>query len=79
MGPTLTLIKSSGNKVFGGYTSQEWSKEAKAPVRDDRAFIFSISHELKFMPDFHSEKTIYPNKFCTFGEGHDIYISDNCH
>ncbi len=50
---TVTIIKTDGNYVFGGYTSAKWNSDGKY-VNDPNAFIFSlrrngISISQKFM------------------------------
>ena len=81
---TLVLIKSVGNRRFGGFTSKKWSSPQNngySSERDENAFLFSLD-----------KGKIYPKKngnnvtsfFCDgpiFGEYnscYDIYINDNC-
>ena len=40
--PTLTIIKSSTNHRFGGFTEQSWEQDANDYIKDDNAFCFSI-------------------------------------
>ena len=40
-GPTLTVVKSSNGKRFGGYASVSWENRQQY-VRDDNAFLFSL-------------------------------------
>ncbi len=48
-GPTVTLIKSSNNdKVFGGYTSVPWTSSEYTWVRDEKAFLFSLTDNRKY-------------------------------
>ena len=48
-GPTLTLIKTSKNYIFGGYTPFSWkSQEGYSPVQDKDTFIFSLNLMKKF-------------------------------
>ena len=42
-GPTITLIKTTTGKIFGGYTDQPWNKSDKLFVSND-SFIFSVSN-----------------------------------
>ncbi len=39
--PTITIIKTTDNFVFGGYTSKAWESNNQY-VKDDNAFIFSL-------------------------------------
>jgi hypothetical protein len=44
-GPTLTVIQSENGRVFGGYTSQNWTKKEGLGDRDEKAWIFSFHHQ----------------------------------
>ena len=42
-GPTLTLIKDTGGKVFGGYAGVEWGSAANGKwLNDPAAFLFTV-------------------------------------
>ena len=47
-GPTLSVAQSENGRVFGGYTSESWSKikeDGEASYNeDDSAWLFSIDH-----------------------------------
>jgi hypothetical protein len=49
-GPTLSVIQSDNGRIFGGYTSQSWTKkEGNYPAyntADDKAWIFSFHHSV---------------------------------
>ena len=45
-GPTLTVIKSNNDKIFGGYTSIPWVGSGTSK-HDATAFIYSLSHKTK--------------------------------
>ena len=48
-GPTLILIKTSKNKIFGGFTPLNWLKTGKHPFdKDNQTFIFSLNIMKKF-------------------------------
>jgi hypothetical protein len=48
-GPTITLVRSSNNdKVFGGFTSVPWTSSEYKWVRDEKAFLFSLSDNRKY-------------------------------
>ena len=43
---TLVLIHSSGNKRFGGFTSNNWESTQKEFFKDDKnAFVFSLDNQ----------------------------------
>ena len=68
---TLTFIKSSGNKRFGGFTSRVWNSKKGGYKQDDNAFVFSID-----------KQKIYPNKkgsedraiFCDKNQVHPLVL-----
>ncbi len=78
---TITIIKTDGNYVFGGFTAAKWTSDSKYSA-NSKSFLFSlrrngISCNHKFM--IKNEKySIYghPNYGPTFGSGHDIFIKD---
>lgn len=80
---TITIIKSTLNYVFGGYTSVPWNKNIYGYSSDSFAYLFSLrvngsSTSFKY-PLVYSYYAIYNNYYNygpTFGGGHDIYISD---
>ena len=46
-GPTLTVIESESGRIFGGYTSKDWTdpKGGCHYTEDDKAWIFSFHHQ----------------------------------
>jgi len=73
---TLVLIKSAGNRRFGGFTSAEWSSPSSGTYKDDQnAFLFSLDKQ-KIYSYKKDGKAIYNYKDYgpTFGGGHDIHI-----
>jgi len=41
-GPTVTVIKSTTGRVFGGYTTKSWGG-ASSWITDSSAFLFSVT------------------------------------
>ncbi|TNV83807.1 hypothetical protein FGO68_gene6929 [Halteria grandinella] len=86
--PTVTLIKSGGfNQIFGAYTSQPWSSQNFRWVRDEKAFLFSLSQGARYLQDgsktkdeMNLGKSVFHHKdyLVAFGAGHDLYIASNC-
>ncbi|RNA04961.1 BTB POZ domain-containing KCTD21 [Brachionus plicatilis] len=76
---TLTIIETTDNYIFGGYTEQSW--DGNCVYKDDpNAFIFSIDNNIKgtIEPTSCEEAFYcYPIYGPTFGAGHDIHISNN--
>ena len=77
-GPTLTVVKSSNGKRFGGYASVSWENRQQY-VRDDNAFLFSLDLKKCFKKKSKCS-ALYDQTDCgpTFGEGHDLHISNTC-
>jgi hypothetical protein len=79
---TVTIIKTTSNSVFGGFTSATWTSNGGYTF-DSNAFIFSLrrsgnSNKERFnvtQPTYaiYSYSSYGP----TFGGGHDIYVSDS--
>ena len=76
---TLVLIKSAGNRRFGGFTSVQWSSSSNGEYKDDpNAFLFSLDKQ-KIYSYKKNGKAIcnYKDYGPTFGGGHDIHISSH--
>jgi hypothetical protein len=83
---TLTIIKTTDNYVFGGYTRALWADDYHYNQcrykDDDDSFIFSLVNNLGKPEIFGIKDNTYAicasyNYGPTFGNGHDIYISDS--
>ena len=74
--PTLTLIKSSTNFHFGGFTPTDWSDSGKEGYKDSpRSFLFSLDRKLKYLPKNASQHIYTGSQYGPiFGAGHDLYI-----
>jgi hypothetical protein len=45
---TITIIISEHNKIFGGFTSLSWKHtDTQYNLRDDKAFLFSLTNKTK--------------------------------
>ncbi len=76
---TLVLIKSAGNRRFGGFISQTWESHSSGAYKDDKnAFLFSLDKQ-KIYSYKNNGNAIYNRKDYgpTFGTTHDIYIGNN--
>ena len=77
---TLTVIKTSVGKRFGGFSAGEWSSEENY-IYDENAFLFSIDiKEIYFIKKEQSQYALFCNKNYgpSFGKGPDLNISSNC-
>ena len=73
---TLVLIKSAGNRRFGGFTSVQWTSPTSSEYKDDpNAFLFSLDKQ-KIYSYKKDGKAIFNFKDYgpTFGAGHAIWI-----
>jgi len=77
---TLTIIKSAGNRRFGGFTTQVWDSPENFTYKDDKnAFLFSLDKQ-KIYPYNNDGNAIecYKGYGPTFGKVHSsIYIGSN--
>lgn len=79
-GPTLTLVKDTKGFIFGGFTNVEWGSTVKFEPDDD-GFLFSLNKKKIILRDGGINRFSMNslNKFGpTFGNGHDLNISNNC-
>ena len=77
---TLVLIKSAGNRRFGGFTTSQWSSPSSSEYKDDPyAFLFSVD-KLKIYTYKKDKKAICNHENCgpCFGYPCDIGIGKNC-
>jgi len=79
---TVTIIKTTSNSVFGGFTSAAWT-HYNEHIYDANAFIFSL-RRLGYQNKQRLNVTSSSNALFgyyyygpIFGAGHDIYVSDN--
>ena len=73
---TLVIIKSAGNRRFGGFTSMQWTSHSDGEYKDDpNAFLFSLDKQ-KIYSYSNNGKAIYNYKDSgpRFGRGTDIGI-----
>ena len=62
-GATLTLIKTSGNQIFGGFTPLEWKGDNGYLIDNTRrTFLFSLNLMKKFEMLSNEKYSIYSNK-----------------
>ena len=76
---TLVLIKSAGNRRFGGFTSVQWTSPTSGEYKDDpNAFLFSLDKQkiYSYKKDgnaIYNRKDYGPN----FGNGYTIWIGQH--
>ena len=75
---TLTVIKTTKNKRFGGFTTQKWSGSGNY-MRDYNAFIFNLDNkEVYYNSDDGFSGIDYNDYGPSFGRGCDLRISSGC-
>ena len=82
-GPTLTIIKSGNNEVFGGYIKESWNNNNYQSCKED--FIYSLKKKEKYLQKVNNTQIFYnssPNtNMLVFGSnqfGNDICIRNEC-
>jgi hypothetical protein len=80
-GPTITIIKATTGKVFGGITRLTWSSAANYKA-DETNQLFSMDRKEIYahkLPLSSYPYSIYDNAGYgpTFGGGHDIHVATN--
>ena len=79
---TLTFIKSTNNKKFGGFTSVAWDQNDKY-IKDENAFVFSLDNKKCYFYKNNDDGAIIGNESYPVWIGknngaNDIYISSGC-
>ena len=78
-GPTLTLVKTTNNKIFGGFTPLDWKNQGNN-INDpsNQTFIFSLNLKKKYNMINKDGKGIYCSKKYgpNFGDG-DFCLREN--
>ena len=86
-GPTVTIIKSQHDKIFGGFTSESWgfAPPGKGVSKHDAtAFIYSLTRKEKYAQQLNRDSIReWTNRGPIFGydpdsNDWDILICDNC-
>ena len=76
-GPTLTLIKTTKDKIFGGFTPLNWKSKGESPKdKSNQTFIFSINLMKKFDMISTEKLAIRYSNSVNYGDS-DIYLSSN--
>ncbi|CAF0959503.1 unnamed protein product [Adineta steineri] len=83
-GPTMTIIQSNNNYIFGGYTSASWIS-SELWQTDERAFLFTLTNPHNIPPTKYTVKPEwvryaihnYDRGGPIFGANFDINVSDN--
>jgi len=74
---TLTVVKSTNNNIFGGYTEADWSGYYQYQ-NDANAFLFSLVNSYNTsvkMNVIQPQNAIYTYNGPIFGRGWDLYVA----
>ncbi|CAF3659459.1 unnamed protein product [Rotaria sordida] len=82
-GPTMTIIQSNNNYLFGGYTTIPWTSDGSYK-NDTTAFLFTLTNPHNLPPTKYlinpgnAGNAVYHNSGYgpTFGTGHDIHLAN---
>lgn len=77
--PTITIVKSHHNKVFGGYSDVVWTSTNNYKATAN-SWLFSLDAKEKYKQkpnQSHYGVYCYSSYGPTFGGGHDLYIANN--
>lgn len=89
-GPTMTIIQTNNNYLFGGYTAVPWTSSQDGSYQKDTtaslSFLFTLTnpHDISptkyFIRSDRIQNAVYHKIDFgpTFGSGHDIYVANNC-
>lgn len=83
-GPTLTIIRNTEGKTFGGFTSIPWQSSANdAVAKDTTAFIYSLSNSGKCAQQGNDNSAISNAGYGPIfgyqeGYGYDICVMNEC-
>ena len=75
--PTLTLVKTTKDKIFGGFTPLNWKNDKNDKIDDsNQTFIFSLNLMKKYDLINKKKEAIYTSEGPCFGVS-DIYLNSN--
>ena len=75
--PTLTLVKTTKNKIFGGFTPLNWKNTKSSKIDDsNQTFIFSLNKIKKFDLINKKDPAIRTDEGPCFGNS-DLHLSSN--
>jgi hypothetical protein len=76
---TLTIIKTTNNRIFGGFTTVPWDSSNGTDKTDYHSFVFSVDERTKYpiVNTFDRAIYCYSSYGPLFGNGHTICVYDN--
>jgi len=77
----MVTVAYANNKKVGGYTETLWKGADDTYVKDEKAFLFSLSYKEKYeikIPEEAIIISINNNHLFRYGDGRDIMLDANC-
>ena len=74
-GPTITIIKSNSNNIFGGYTSKSWTPNGEF-IKDEDSFLFLVESENKLKYFDIIKSRAHHAIYCAKSDGPSFGMSD---
>ena len=76
--PTLTIVKTTENKIFGGFTPLQWdNKGGYLKDESDQTFIFSLNLKKRFNMINKDEKAIHNGNYGPYFGNCDFGLEEN--
>ena len=75
--PTIFIIKTDTNRIFGGYTEHIWNIRNDSKFKDDNAFVFSLDNKQKYTIINSEDAVVERKAYIQFGAC-CFSINDNC-
>ena len=77
-GPTLTIVKTTKNKIFGGFTPLNWDNSWSKIDKDNQTFIFSLNLMKKYdMINIKKQEIYCGSDYGPYFGGRDFSIESN--
>ena len=75
-GPTLTIIETTNNEIFGGFTPLSWNKENDGKDKSKKTFLFSLNLMKKYDMFNRSKRAIlYSSNYGPIFGIYDIFFN----
>ena len=78
-GKTISIIQSTDNQIFGGYTEKSWDINNKSDIPDPNSFLFNLNLKKKYPVSNNKGISNKSGFICDFGYSsfHELWIEDN--
>ena len=78
-GKTISIIQSTDNQIFGGYTEKSWDINNKSDIPDPNSFLFNLNLKKKYPVSNNKGIVNKSGYICDFGYSsfHELWIENN--